>query len=261
MNRNIELCWNITSECNQCCRYCHRFLNIKKLDFENNKKILQMLHTSGIKKITWTGGEALILPYLDDLLKLSCGMGIENKLITNGILLTESRLKKIYPYLNIVTLSIDSTDPEINKMIGRGENHFNIIKERIELLNKYGVKYSINTVLNKLNINDIYKFSEFIADKNPAEWRIFKFLPLRGTSLKTKDIFDISQDEYDKMVNGIRIAHPKINIVTRQIKDFEKLYLLILANGDVFVTQNASDKRLGNLLEQSFEEIINGEIK
>lgn len=255
--KNIEICWNITSQCNQGCKYCHRFLNIENLNYEKNVIILEKLINSKVGALTWTGGEALLLPYLDKLLRKSYECGIKNKLITNGKLLTRERLEKIHKYLNVVNLSLDSISDEINEKIGRGQDHFNTIKKRIDLLEHYNVGYNINTVLNRTNINDMIEFSNYVSNLKINEWRIFKFMPLRELSIKTRDLFDIPQEDFDTTINVLKMQHPNLNIITREINDFEKLYLLILANGDVFITKNGMDVRVGNLLNQHFDEIIN----
>ena len=153
-----EICWNITARCNQNCKYCHRFLNINDLTYDENLNILNNLENSGITSITWTGGEALLLKGIDDLLKISYEKGIKNKIITNGKLLTKERIDKIYKYLDSITLSIDSVDDNINDSLGRGKKHFTEIKEILDYIKekKYDVKIRINSVICKNNIN---KFS------------------------------------------------------------------------------------------------------
>ncbi len=56
-----RVCWNITTRCNQKCGYCHRFLNLEELDFEQNKKILNNLIEDGITDITWTRRRSTII--------------------------------------------------------------------------------------------------------------------------------------------------------------------------------------------------------
>ncbi len=54
MSENREVCWFLTLRCNQQCRYCHRFLGINELNFEDNKRILDRITEDGIKNITFT---------------------------------------------------------------------------------------------------------------------------------------------------------------------------------------------------------------
>ena len=40
--KELEICWNITARCNQNCKYCHRFLNLQDLSFDENLQILNL---------------------------------------------------------------------------------------------------------------------------------------------------------------------------------------------------------------------------
>lgn len=253
-----EICWNITARCNQACKYCHRFLNIKDLSYEENNRILVMLYENGIKNITWTGGEALLLEGIDDLLEKSYELGIKNKLITNGKLLSKNRIDKLYKYLDSITLSIDSVDNNINYSLGRGKGHFQEIKYILDYIKEkgYSIKVRINSVICKNNLSNFDDLIKFLNNYNIHSWRIFKFMPLREKSIINKELFDISIDEYLKIVENIKQESIIKNIDTRIEEDMEKKYILILANGDIVITNNGKDEKVGNALTDYIDKYI-----
>lgn len=245
-----EVCWNITLRCNQNCKYCHRFLNVKDLSFEENLKILINLYDSGIENITWTGGEALLLDNIDELLKISYEKGIKNKIITNGKLLTRERIDKIHKYLDSITLSIDSVDDSVNDFLGRGKNHFREIKNILDYIKekKYDINIRINSVVCKNNLDSIYTLVDFLNLYDIYSWRVFKFMPLREKAILNKDLFNITINEYKTVVNYIKNKSKIKHIDTRIEEDMESKYILILANGDVVITKNGTDEKVGNAL-------------
>ena len=248
---NKEICWNITARCNQACKYCHRFLYPKDLTFEENKIILNNLINSGIREITWTGGEALLVEKIDELLKISFENGVKNKIITNGKLLTCDMIDKIYMYLDSITLSIDSINNDINFKIGRGYNHYTEVKNVLDYITKqkYNVKIRINSVVFRDNLDSFKDLNNFLSKYNIYSWRIFKFMPLREIAIKNKEKFDISMDEYNEVVKYIKNNSNIKNIDTRIQSDMEKKYMLILANGDIVITSDGKDNKIGNALK------------
>ncbi len=253
-----EICWNITARCNQSCKYCHRFLNIKDLSYEKNLSILNNLEKSGITSITWTGGEALLLNGIDNLLECSYKKGIKNKIITNGKLLTKERIDRIYKYLDSITLSIDSVDNNINYFLGRGTNHFREIKDILDYIKekKYNIKIRINSVVCKNNLNNFNDLIAFLNKYDIYSWRIFKFMPLREKAVINKEQFDVTMDEYSRVVKIIKQQSKIKNIDTRIEDDMEKKYILILANGDIVITNNGQDEKVGNALIDCMEKYI-----
>lgn len=244
-----EICWNITTKCNQGCRYCHRFLNISDLTFEENERILKNLIKDGVTDITWTGGEALIYDNIEDLIKMAYQKGINNKLITNGKILANSNME-IMNYLDSLTLSLDSTNEKINKELGRGEEHFNNVKYILDYIkkNNIAIKLRINTVANKSNIDNIEELITFLNSYNIYAWRIFRFMPLRETAIKNKAEFEISDEQFENIKEK---CNEKCNIKIieyREEDDMEKKYVLLVANGDIFITENGKDVKKGNAL-------------
>lgn len=252
----FKVCWNITTKCNQNCKYCHRFLNVNDLDYENNEKILKNLIKDGITDITWTGGEALLYPNVAGLMKLAKESGIKNKLITNGLLLAQSNHKEeICDSLDYLVLSIDSIDNETNLELGRGINHYNTIKEVLDYVKDKDVKLNINTVVSKKNINQLNELGTFLNNYKIDTWKFFKFMPLRETAEKNKNLFEITDSEFE-MQKGVFSKFNNINNINyKQEKEIEES-ILIVANGDIIKTENGKDIRKGNALYQNLMEVM-----
>ena len=252
-----EVCWNITTKCNQNCKYCHRFLEINDLCYEDNERILDNLIKDGITDITWTGGEALLYPNLIHLLRKSKENGINNKLITNGMLLAQNdEIKEICNYLDSLTLSIDSIDNEVNKELGRGATHYNNIQKILEYVKDKNLKLNINTVVSKKNIDQLDKLGRFLNNYKIDSWRVFQFMPLRETAERNKSQFEITDEEFDnsKKIFKSFSSIPKIEF--RQEADMENKYVLLVANGDIIKTENGKDVKKGNALYQNLMEFM-----
>ena len=167
-------------------------------------------------------GEALLYPNLISLLKKAKENGINNKLITNGMLLAQNdEIKEICNYLDSLTLSIDSTDNEINAELGRGINHYNNIKTILEYVKDKELKLNINTVVSKKNINQLDDLGNFLNKYKINSWRVFQFMPLRETAEKNREQFEISDAEFESK-KGVFQKFENIGKVDyRQEKDME----------------------------------------
>ena len=247
-----RVCWNITTKCNQNCKYCHRFLGINDLTYEENKKILNNLIKDGVNNITWTGGEALLYPNLKELLKISQENGIKNKLITNGMVLAQNEnMREILDYLDSLTLSLDTINDDTNEELGRGRNHFEEVKTILDYVKGKSLKVNINTVVSKNNINEMEQLGEFLNNYNISKWKFFKFMPLRETAEKNKDEFAITDAEFEQTRNVFRHFGNIRETDFRQEKDMEDKYTLLIANGDIIKTEHGVDVKKGNALYQN----------
>ena len=76
-------------------------------------------------------------------------------------------------YLDILAISCDSFDEDINIKIGRHhhkERHLDILRRVRDSCTKYHVAFKINTVANFYNKNE--DMSEAITELNPIRWKV-----------------------------------------------------------------------------------------
>ena len=251
-----SVCWNITSRCNENCKFCYRILTEKENDIEKNKKILEVLAKLSVDKISWTGGEALLYPNLIELLKISKSYGIINNLLTNGKLLSEEKIIELEPYLDYITLSYDSNNSDTYKIMGRGERHgINVIKA-LDFIqkNEINIRVKINTLVSKINKNEITDIGKTLEKYIIERWRLFKFMPLRNCAISNSINFEISNEEFRQVISNVKDLYGKhIQISERNEDKIQSDYLLINSVGDFIITENMKDKKIYNIEEENYE--------
>jgi len=100
--------------CNLSCTYCNEFDNFSKpTPLEVMKRRADLLARLGTTIITISGGEPLLHPQLDDLIRHIRRHGMLAGLITNGYLLTSERIERLNDAgLDHLQISIDNVTPD-----------------------------------------------------------------------------------------------------------------------------------------------------
>lgn len=131
--------------CNLDCGYCNEYDDVSKpVPLEEMKRRLDILAEIGTSIITISGGEPLMHPELEEVIRHARRCGMIAGMITNGFLLSRERIERLNAAgLEHLQISIDNVTPdEVSK------KSLKTLDSRLEWLAQHAVfQVNINSVL------------------------------------------------------------------------------------------------------------------
>jgi MoaA/NifB/PqqE/SkfB family radical SAM enzyme len=132
-------------QCNLACTYCNEFDDVSSpVPLEEMKRRLNTLAGMGTSIITISGGEPLMHPELDEIIRHIRRRGMIAGMITNGFFLNQERIERLNRAgLEHLQISIDNVMPdEVSK------KSLKTLDGRLELLAQHAIfQVNINSVL------------------------------------------------------------------------------------------------------------------
>lgn len=246
----ISVCWDITSSCNENCHFCFREGSRKELDCSTALQVVDKLNTLGVKKLTFAGGEPLLVQHLSDLLLRAKKYNMTTSITTNGILLNDL-WDKIIPNIDWLTFSLDATTAELQSRQGRGRSHFQRILGLVSKVSKTDVNIKINTLVTKHNIHDVLNLAEWVKFMPIKRWKIIRFYPVRGSAKINANDFSIAESEFLNVTHEIKknFSDTNICIETANHGKLDMEYFSIYSDGVVRFSSDNNDYEIRNLLD------------
>ena len=131
--------------CNLACTYCNEFDDFSKpVPTEEMFRRIDKLGSLGTAVVTISGGEPLLHPELDDIIRRIRQNGMIAGLITNGYLLVAERIQRLNRAgLEWLQISIDNLNPdEVSK------KSLKVLDKKLQLLSEYAdFHVNINSVV------------------------------------------------------------------------------------------------------------------
>lgn len=131
--------------CNLACAYCNEYDDFSKpVPLDEMTRRVDRLASFGTSIITISGGEPLLHPELDDIVRRIRDHGMIAGMITNGYLLVADRIKRLNAAgLEFLQISIDNAQPdEVSK------KSLKVLDQKLELLAEHAdFHVNINSVL------------------------------------------------------------------------------------------------------------------
>lgn len=267
MNKYNVINFHITDKCNFSCKYCFGKFNASELSLNEAKKVIDSVEQYFIKndikdgRINFAGGEPLLYPYLDELIDYCSQKKINVSIVTNGFLLTSSRIYKWKNKVCQIGISIDSKNEATNFNIGRSANKKAVSENHLidisTAMRECDILLKVNTVVSYLNLNE--NLTELYLKIMPKKVKLFKMHIVNGINDSCSNL-SISNDDfckYYKMYENL-----PFNVVIENQGDMENSYLMIDPSGRLTINDNGKYKVFNRLTEVELcEEISNLPIK
>ncbi len=246
--------FQLTSKCNNNCKHCFGpDKNTPDMSLSEIKKMLSIIISGGAKNIHLSGGEPLLKDHFDTIVELFKKHSLNIFLDTNGDFFFNYK-KIISENIAVLGLPIDFA----NKSWRNSKNLENVSKVLKYYKSKKDKKLKIRilTTATLENINDLENIGKLIKEYPVDAWRIFQFLPLKGTSAdRHKKEFWISQNKFQKATVPLKNKYSKyfdVNLVA--VGQRNRAYFIIASNGDVMIPIESKkiciNKIVGNIFDQ-----------
>lgn len=267
----------LTESCNLDCKFCIR--GEKKAGFIDVDKLQTVLKNNDFSAhhLFITGGEPSLHKELACIVKMCDSHFKGISINTNGVY--SDWIEKIEQPNFDVQLSLDGTAEYHNLIRGNAQiDVFSKVESAIYKLNKQNIKYNISTTVGKSNYSDVKDLcKQMPLFKNMQYWKVSAKLPFGCAN----DADILSIEEWNCLVDYL-IENAEVLLSIKKLFDFEllnerlkkgssqmapqktncgnvKYKVYIYPDFTVYPCTCLTGFPLGNLLENSLENIINNE--
>jgi len=161
--RPIYAHYGVTHRCNMRCRMCVVWKSANRdgeLSVEQAGELARNLWSAGVRAVAIGGGEPFVRTDLPELVAAFSGAGMEVRVLTNGIGITEDRAAAVVAAgLRHVSISLDTTDPRKEQAIYDGHDVWGDILASMRLfralLPARGSAPVMNVCVSRLNLDEL----------------------------------------------------------------------------------------------------------
>ncbi|MBI5570460.1 MAG: radical SAM protein [Desulfomonile tiedjei] len=188
LTAKIKLTWR----CNLRCKVCRLWRlgaaldrGVDLLGTERIMSILSSLHRRGLRKIHFSGGEVLLRPDLEEIVRHAASLGLQVNLTTNGTLMDKDKARFLVENrVHTVVFSVDAASRRKHDALRGVEGAWDLTWKGIQRLQVrrarkgHGPIVAVNTVVMRNNIDSLPDLFRLLTERGVESWRL---LPVRTT--------------------------------------------------------------------------------
>lgn len=235
----VALNLHLTARCNYACKFCWApFTDVPgSLDRAGWLRLIEAVARERVlserfvvDKITFAGGEPTLLPFLPELIRAAKEAGFTTCVVTNGTGITRPFLAAAGPWLDWVTVSLDSADEQVNAAMGRGRGqHVSTVLRAVALVREHGgPRVRMNTVVTATTWSE--DISGVVRAIAPDRWKVLQATLIRGQNDDAGALLDVTPAQFASFLE----RHQALNPVEETTASILGGYLMIDPLGRVF---------------------------
>ncbi len=165
--RYLEL--QLTTRCNLRCRHCYAGASgDRELSVEKVKRVLSEFEKMQGLRLLITGGEPLLYRDFEEINGILSEYGFRKILFTNGILLTEEKVKSLR--VDEIQVSIDGLETGHDAL--RGTGTFRRALKGIETARGAGFDVSVSTMVHARNLDEFEGMEKLLRSLGVKDWSV-----------------------------------------------------------------------------------------
>jgi len=224
----------LTYRCNNACQFCYAACGKEQgaaqtaplrtpvgplkagrgeLSTSEAKHIIDIFRADAkIPFFSFTGGEPLLRPDLEELAAYAARKGLRINLISNGTLATAKRARSLRRSgIETAQISLESPDPAIHDSLCGREGAFAATVAGIRALENAGISVQTNSTLTRLNAESLLALPAFLKQLGVSRFSMNLFIP-SGRGLDNTKL-SVPYSETGSWVEALRAAADREGLV------------------------------------------------
>lgn len=251
----------LTGACRLNCPFCCE-PDRKQTVYDVNKfiKITKVLSELGAKRLCFTGGDPLLYPNIDQLLKHTKMLGFYNLLLTGDGTLLNKNHNKLFPYLDAVRFSIHAMESQHDKIV-KQTGAFSDMEKALDILTEKKVPCFVTTVVSPLSFDSILDVAEWCIYKKIKTYFLFGLMRSGKGADFIEKVGEVPEADISKLICKLKQKYTdtQLEIIHYDYKKNAEC-ILIYGDGKVVIdpypTPPLFQLEIGNILFDTPAEII-----
>ena len=206
----LQVYYDISTFCNLQCPHCYTSSGQRspgELTFDEIVTWSHELSQNGVFKISLGGGEPLLHPQFEAIIRAFRRLDISVSLSTHGLLFKNSRWAQVFNELNMrtITVSVEGGRKESYEAIRGKGNWDRFINSMLQFKEDYRGRYAMRVTITKQTLGEVRDLL-MLGHRIGAYAVKFKFMQLIGRAKENRELFPTASENTDVVKEALALS-------------------------------------------------------